>query len=131
VSGDPEARDGRGMGDHDGHGTGAGSAFVNNFRARPTELRLGAPDAGDRMTVRVQVAEVWDSVRVSAPTSEPVLAVKVAALEVLFPEAAYHDDFVAKLHGIEVLDENASLAEAGAREGSTFLLAHRRRRPIR
>jgi hypothetical protein len=113
-----------------GH-SGGGNGFVNNFRARGTELRLGAPDAPDRVTLRVQVAEVWDSIRVSAPASEPVLAVKVAALEVLFPDAAYHDDFVAKLHGFEVLDENASLAEAGAREGSTFLLAHRRRRPIR
>lgn len=114
-----------------GHGDGTGTPFVNNFRARPTELRLGAADAADRWTVRVQVAEVWDAVRVSAPASEPVLAVKVAALEVLYPEAAYHDDFVAKLHGIEVLDEHATLAESGARDGSIFLLAHRRRRPIR
>ncbi|GLC26194.1 hypothetical protein [Roseisolibacter agri] len=105
--------------------------FVTTLRSRATELRVGAPDAANRWTVRVQMAEVWDAVRVSAPATEPVLAVKVAALEALFPEATYHDDFVVKLGGIEVLDENATLAEAGARDGSIFLLAHRRRRPIR
>ena len=105
--------------------------FVTNLRSRADVLVLGAPDAANRWTLRVQMAEVWDAVRVSAPATEPVLAVKVAALETLFPEAAYHDDFVVKLGGIEVLDENASIAEAGAQDGSIFLLAHRRRRPIR
>ena len=105
--------------------------FVTRLRSRADTLQLGAPDAADRWTVRVQMAEVWDAVRVAAPSTEPVLAVKVAALEALFPEAAYHDDFVVKLGGIEVLDENASIAEAGAQDGSIFLLAHRRRRPIR
>jgi hypothetical protein len=105
--------------------------FVTTLRARPGELRLGADDAAPRWTVRVQVAEVWDAVRVSAPAAEPVLAVKVAALEALLPDAAYHDDYVLKLGGVEVLDENAPLADAGARDGSIFLLTHRRRRPIR
>ena len=105
--------------------------FVTTLRSRATELRLGEADAANRWTVRVQMAEVWDAVRISAPATEPVLAVKVAALGALFPEAAYHDDFVVKLGGIEVLDESATLAEAGARDGSIFLLAHRRRRPIR
>lgn len=110
---------------------GAGAPFVTQLRSRPTTLALGAPDAPDRWTVRVQMAEVWDAVRVSAPSTEPVLAVKVAALEALFPEAAFHDDFVLKLGGIEVLDENAALSEAGAQDGSIFLLTHRRRRAIR
>ena len=105
--------------------------FVTTLRSRAETLVLGAPDAANCWTVRVQMAEVWDAVRVSAPATEPVLAVKVAALEALFPEAAYHDDFVMKLGGIEVLDENASIAETGAQDGSIFLLAHRRRRPIR
>jgi hypothetical protein len=105
--------------------------FVTGLRSRPVTLQLGAPDASDRWTVRVQMAEVWDAVRVSTPASEPVLAVKVAALEALFPEASFHDDYVVKLGGIEVLDENASLREVGARDGSIFLVASRRRRPIR
>ena len=115
----------------DAAGEHTGAAFVSRLRSRATELVLGAPDAPDRWTVRVQMAEVWDAVRVSAPASEPVLAVKVAALEALFPQADYHDDYVVKLGGIEVLDENAALREAGAQDGSIFLVASRRRRPVR
>lgn len=105
--------------------------FVTTLRSRAGEIRLGADDAAPRWTVRVQVAEVWDAVRISAPAAEPVLALKVAALEALLPDADYHDDFVLKLAGIEVLDENLPLAELGARDGSIFLLTHRRRQPIR
>jgi hypothetical protein len=80
--------------------------------------------------VRVEVPEVWDVVRIDAPPSEPVLAVKVAALAALEPrgdQAAY----VIKLRGFEVLDESLSLAACGAIDGSIFLLTHRRRRPVR
>ena len=115
----------------DAAGARTGAAFVSRLRSRATELTLGAPDAPDRWAVRVQMAEVWDAVRVSAPASEPVLAVKVAALEALFPQADYHDDYVVKLGGVEVLDENASLRDAGAQDGSIFLVASRRRRPVR
>ena len=105
------------------------SAFANQLRARST-VRLGGAGQ-ESITVRVQMAEVWDAVRVQAPPTEPLLAVKVAALEALYPQGEFHEDFVMKLRGFEVLDENASLAEAGAADGSTFLLAHRRRRPVR
>ena len=59
-----------------------------------------------------------------------VSEVKRAALNALSPEddAA---DYVIKLRGFEVLDENVTLADAGARNGSIFLLTHRRRRPVR
>jgi hypothetical protein len=112
-------------------GAGADAPFVVGLRSRPTELRLGAEDAPVRWTVRVQVAEVWDAVRLSTPPGEPVIALKVRALEALLPEADFHEDYVLKLHGFEVLDENAALAESGARDGSIFLLQHRRRRPVR
>ena len=104
--------------------------FVAQIRSRPDILRLGAEDQ-PTITVRVQMAEVWDVVRVEVPATEPVLSVKVAALEALYPQADFHDDFVMKLRGWEVLDENASIADAGATDGSIFLLTHRRRRPVR
>jgi hypothetical protein len=74
---------------------------------------------------------VWDTVRVSAPPTEPVLSVKVMALAALMPDADFHEDFVVKLHGGEVFDENAPVAEVGARDGSIFLVTSRRRRPAR
>jgi hypothetical protein len=109
----------------------AGAPFPARVRARPGTIVLGDPAAAARWTLRVEVPEVWDTVRVSAPASEPVLSLKVMALAALMPDADYHEDFVVKLHGGEVFDENASLADAGARDGSIFLVTSRRRRPVR
>ena len=104
--------------------------FVTQLRARPGVVRLGA-DGQPRITVRVQMPEVWDLVRVETPASESVRSVKAEALAVLQPQGGQPEDFVVKLNGYEVLDETASLADAGAKDGSTFLLTYRRRRPVR
>jgi hypothetical protein len=104
--------------------------FVAGLRTRPRSFRIGA-DGAPSIVLRVQGAGQWDAVRIDAPPNEPVLALKMAALEALFPDAEYHDDFVLKLRGFEVLDERASLSEVGAVNGSIFLLGHRRRRPVR
>ncbi|HEX5437380.1 MAG TPA: hypothetical protein VFW98_09470 [Gemmatimonadaceae bacterium] len=103
--------------------------FVANLRSRRTVVRLGTPDA-PAISVRVEVPELWDVVRIDTPATEPVLAVKVAALAELYPGADQRH-FVTKLRGFEVLDEHQSLADAGAVDGSIFLVTHRRRRPVR
>lgn len=108
-----------------------GVPFTAQLRARSEGITLGASDADVRWTVRVQMPEVWDAVKISAPPSEPVIALKTRALEELFPSTASHDTFVLKLGGIEVLDESVTLADSGARDGSIFLLTHRRRRAVR
>jgi len=105
--------------------------FVSTLRARPGEIRIAPDGAADALTVRVQMPEVWDVVRVVLPAAEPVLSLKLRALEALYPEATAHEQFVLKLGGFEVLDETQSVADAGAVSGSTFLLTHRRRRPVR
>jgi hypothetical protein len=110
--------------------SGPTTPFVAQLRSRPETLRIGA-EGEPTITVRVQMAEVWDVVRIEVPPTEPVLSVKVAALQALYPEADFHDDFVMKLRGWEVLDENASVADTTATDGSIFLLQHRRRRPVR
>lgn len=107
-----------------------GAPFVAQIRSRPGVIRIAEPGQ-ETITIRVQVLEVWDTVRVEVSPAEPVLTVKVRALEALYPEAEYHDDFVVKINGFEVLDENASVESSGAVDGSTYLIAHRRRRPIR
>ena len=104
--------------------------FVSTLRARHDPLRLGTPDASS-LSLRVQMPEVWDAVRVNCAPGESVLALKALALEALFPEAESVEEFVMKLNGFEVLDEGVSLTQAGATNGSTFLLTHRRRRPVR
>jgi hypothetical protein len=107
------------------------AAFTGQLRARPETIVLGPADAPARWTVRVQSAEVWDTVRFSAPPTEPVAALKARAIEELNPGVAGPDAFVLKLNGAEVFDERATLAESGALDGSIFLLVHRRRRPVR
>ena len=111
--------------------SGARGPFTASLRSRPgAVIRLGEP--GERVVaIRVQIPELWDVVRVETPLAEPVLSVKVRALDALFPNAEFHEDFVVKLNGFEVLDENASVGDAGAVDGSIFLLTHRRRRAVR
>jgi hypothetical protein len=103
--------------------------FVAQLRARPETIRLGTAGA-PVITVRVQVPEVWDTVRIDAPPDTPVLTLKERALETLM-SGADQAEFVTKLRGFEVLDETASLSAAGALNGSTLLVTSRRRRPVR
>jgi len=103
---------------------------VTELRARPQVIRLGG--AGEQViTVRVQIPEVWDVVRIEAPPSVPVALLKQRALNELVPNAENSAEWVTKLGGFEILDENASLIEAGAKNGSTLLVTSRRRRPVR
>ncbi len=105
--------------------------FVATVRARPDIIRLGAPGGGEStISVRVEVPDVWDVVRIDTPATQPVFAVKSAALAALLPRADVRD-YAIKLRGFEVLDERVSLAEAGALDGSIFIVTHRRRRPVR
>ncbi|MBK6489870.1 MAG: hypothetical protein IPF98_24115 [Gemmatimonadetes bacterium] len=105
--------------------------FTASLRSRSDGLRLGTGNE-PVITLRVQVPDVWDTIRIEAPADTPVAVVKARALQALMPdEAVNHADFVMKLAGWEVLDEQVALSEAGARNGSIFLLTSRRRRPVR
>jgi hypothetical protein len=106
--------------------------FVTTLRSRRTTIQL-ARDGDSAITIRVEMPEVWDVVRIVVAPTQPVLAVKLAALDALYPEATgeLHADFVVKLRGWEILDEAASLADAGVIDGSILLLTFRRRRPVR
>ena len=107
----------------------ASTPFVAQLRARPEVIRLGT--TGEPViTVRVQVPEVWDTVRIDAPPNTPVLVLKERALEVLMP-GAEQVAYITKFRGFEVLDETATLSAAGVENGSTLLVTSRRRRPVR
>ncbi len=103
--------------------------FVSTLRTSGSTIAVGAQDASP-LTIRVEVPERWDVALLSAASGASVAEVKRAALRYVSPadDAA---DYVIKLRGFEVLDENISLEGAGARNGSIFLLTHRRRRPVR
>lgn len=104
--------------------------FVTGIRTNGAIISLASGDE-PVLHIRVQVADLWDSVRVDAPPTEPVISVKRAALLELYPAGADPDEFVVRLHGFEILDEASSLSDAGVRNGSILLLVSRRRRPVR
>ena len=103
--------------------------FVTGLRARRDTVHVGTKD-GRTLTLRVEVPELWDVVRVAAAPDATVEEVKTASLRALNARAN-PDAYVTKLRGFEVLDERASVEDAGAIDGSIFLVTHRRRRPVR
>jgi hypothetical protein len=103
--------------------------FVAQLRSRPDIIRLGA-ESEARITIRVEVPEVWDTVRLEAPPSTSVDAIRDVVLATLLPNAD-PNEYVIKLNGWEVLDESVTLSAAGAKNGSIFLCTGRRRRPVR
>ena len=104
--------------------------FVTQLRSRREPLRIATEGAGT-MTVRVEMPEVWDTIAALVTPETTVAALKSRALAALFPTAESGTGFVMKLKGWEVLDEGVTLAQAGAVDGSIFLLTHRFRRPVR
>ena len=104
--------------------------FVNELRTADEVLSVGGGD-GAMMHLRIQAAELWDTLRVDAPATATVASVKAAALGKFFPSGVNGEEFVAKLRGFEILNEEESLSGSGVRDGSTILLARRRRRPVR
>jgi hypothetical protein len=103
--------------------------FVTTLRARRSTIRI-APEGAPPITIRVEMPEVWDVVRIVAALSQPVVEVKNAALHALYSEAA-PDEMVLKLRGWEILDEMASLADCSIVDGSILVMMFRRRRPVR
>jgi hypothetical protein len=79
----------------------------------------------------VQSAEAWDAVRVLVRPSTRVLDVKRAAMAALLPDLSDVDAQEVKLRGVLVRDEQRSLEQVGAQDGSTLLLVSRRRQPVR
>jgi len=105
------------------------SPFVGSLRTRGQAIKLGSP-AGKPMKVRAQVLEAWDAIQIDADPSASVRSLKQLALRELYPENIPETEFVVKLNGFEVLDEDVPISASGARNGSTFLITDRRRRPV-
>jgi hypothetical protein len=103
--------------------------FVNGLRTQGHAFKLGAP-AGPALQVRAQVLEAWDAIRIDADPSASVRSLKQLALRELYPDTRNEREYVVKLHGFEVLDEDAPISSTAAKNGSTFLVTDRRRRPV-
>jgi len=103
--------------------------FVTQLRASRAPIELAKPGAGV-ITLRVEASDIWDTVRVIARPETTVAELKQRVVERLFPNP-HVDEFILKFRGWEVLDEHATLADAGLVDGSILLVAYRRRRAVR
>lgn len=106
------------------------SALLNGLRSRRDPIALGNDGPG-AITVRVQIPELWDAVTVRCADGTSSTALKQVVLDAFGERHHPASDYVLKLRGFEVLDEGAPVTVAGAREGSTFLMTFRHRRPVR
>jgi hypothetical protein len=104
--------------------------FVDRLRSNRPALELTPPGSAT-LTFRVQMADLWDAVLVTASPETPAGEVKRRALAVFLPEQQYPEDFVLKYRGWDILDEEAPIGESGIGNGSIILLGDRRRRAIR
>ena len=105
------------------------ASFVNSIRVQGEPFTLGS-GAGKVLNVRAQVLEAWDAIRIDADPSASVKSLKELTLKELYPDARSADEYVVKLNGFEILDEAAPISSTAARNGSTFLITDRRRRPV-
>ena len=108
----------------------SGAPFVAQIRSRPGVLEVGTA-GGKRLSVRVQLADRWDTIDCDASADATVVAFKRAALARFGVTNSLPEEFSLKLLGIEILNEQESVAASGAVDGSTFFLDYRRRRPVR
>ena len=105
--------------------------FATSLRTpRGAVVRIGA-EGGERVTVRVQFEALWDAIALDVRTDEPVATVVRAALDRFAQGSAPMSDFITKLRGWEVKGADATVESSGAKDGSTFLVAYRFRRPVR
>ena len=106
------------------------TAFVSTLRTNRPAIVMDPADTGT-VTIRVEVSDLWDTVRVVADPHDSVLEVKQRVVAEFWPTHGFLDEFVLKLRGWEILDETEPLSKAGVVDGSILLLAYRRRRPVR
>ena len=120
-----------GMTDMTSGGDGVSEPFVASLRTRRKLRFAWARPASGALTIRVEVPERWDVALLVGRTHRERARGKARGAARGVCRMSDASDYVIKLRGFEVLDENVSLADAGARNGSIFLLTHRRRRPVR
>ena len=83
------------------------------------------------MKVRVQLYEKWDRMSFDVNPESPVASLKRDALAEFGLNTALAADYEIKLNGWEIRSELESVTASGAKDGSTFLVAYRRRKAVR
>ena len=105
--------------------------FVTALRTPRGPVQRIGTDGGERVTVRVQFEALWDAVAFDVRMDEPVATLVQSALAHFKVPNTSPAEFITKLNGWEVKGADATVASSGAKDGSTFLVAYRFRRPVR
>ncbi|HYU54051.1 MAG TPA: hypothetical protein VEK37_13955 [Gemmatimonadaceae bacterium] len=103
--------------------------FVSSVRTQGEPIKLGS-QSGSVLHLRAQVLEAWDAIGIDADPSASVKSLKQLALKKLYPDGRDENEYVVKLHGFEVLEEDAPISSTAASNGSIFVITDRRRRPV-
>jgi hypothetical protein len=104
--------------------------FVATLRSRPDTIDMSVSGTPS-ITIRAQLASAWDAVRITVSPTESLSNVKLRALEALDPGADAPGEYMVTHRGVRILDEDASLADAGVVNAATLFIAHRHRQPVR
>jgi hypothetical protein len=87
--------------------------------------------AAGALTVRVVVADAWETFALEARPGDHVAELKRRALEAARIDAARAGQYEVKLGGALVPDESRTLAELGVPSGGQLVVLFGRRRPVR
>jgi hypothetical protein len=89
------------------------------------------PAVAGPMTVRVTVADAWQTFALEAALGESAGSLKLKALASAHIDGARASGYEMKLGGALVRDESRPLAGLGVRTGAAVVVLSRRRRPVR
>lgn len=84
----------------------------------------------DRVNVRVRILDAWDDIHLAVATDATVGELKRQVLDMI-EESDAADEFVVKFRGVEMRDENRTLAVAGVPDDAALIVLRRRRRAVR
>ena len=84
----------------------------------------------DTVELRVRVHDAWDDVNIAVPSSTTVGELKRHVLEIV-GEAEPADEFTVKFRGVELRNEQRSMADADVPDGAALIVLRRRRRAVR
>ena len=83
------------------------------------------------MTLKVTVADTWQTVMVEGALDQTVASVKARALATENISASRAASYEVKFGGAPVRDESRTLQALGAKDGSPFIILSKRRRAVR
>ena len=84
----------------------------------------------DDVTLRVRLHEAWDDINIAVPPQTTVGELKRQVLTIA-GDATPPGEFAVKFRGVELRDEQQSVADARIPDGAALIVLRRRRRAVR